>query len=94
MERSEILALAELARLRLTEAELAQVGEQITRLVQQFAAIAGVPTDGIEPSPYPLPLELRPRPDEAGPVLPTADVLGQAPEQRADAFVVPRVVDG
>ena len=59
-----------------------------------FAVLAEVPTDDVEPSPYPLPIAHRGRPDVAEPGLPQDEVLENAPEQRAGCFRVPRVVEG
>jgi aspartyl-tRNA(Asn)/glutamyl-tRNA(Gln) amidotransferase subunit C len=93
MDRTTIEALAELARLRLDEAEIARAARQLGRLLEHFATLAAIPTGAVEASPYPLPLVLRTRPDEVGAVLDRAALLANAPVARAGAFQVPRVVD-
>jgi aspartyl-tRNA(Asn)/glutamyl-tRNA(Gln) amidotransferase subunit C len=94
VEAETIRQLAALARLELSDAEVERARGQVSRLLEAFAQIQRVPTEGIEGTPYPLPGALRTRPDAGGPPLPQPVVLGNAPIARAGSFVVPRVVDG
>jgi aspartyl-tRNA(Asn)/glutamyl-tRNA(Gln) amidotransferase subunit C len=93
MDRDGVRRLAELAKLRLTPAEEERAQGQIQRLLDAFAVLQEVPTSGVDPSPYPLPIPHRGRPDVVGPALPPQEVLANAPEQRAGCFRVPRMVD-
>jgi aspartyl-tRNA(Asn)/glutamyl-tRNA(Gln) amidotransferase subunit C len=93
MDPEQIAALARLARLELSAAEQARAADQLERLLAHFEALAAVPTDGVEPSPYPRPIRLRMRQDEPGATLSAADVLANAPARRAGQFLVPKVID-
>ena len=94
MDRDAVHRLAELSKLRLTRQQEARAQAQIQRLLDAFAVLEEVSTDDVEPSPYPLPIAHRGRPDVPEPGLPQDEVLENAPEQRAGCFRVPRVVEG
>ena len=94
MDRPSVERLAELAKLRLTDAQRAHAEARIDRLLAAFEVLGEVATEGVEASPYPLRIPHRPRPDRAEPPLAADDVLGNAPDVRAGSFRVPRVVEG
>ena len=94
MREDELRDLAKLARLELTDEDAAETRAKVDRLLAHFAMLQAVNTDGVEPSAYPLPIPLRPRPDQPAPPLPRDDVLANAPASRGGCFLVPRVVDG
>ena len=94
MDRDTIRRLAQLAKLRLTADEEDRVRTQIERLLTLFAALRTVPTAGIEPSPYPIPIPHRTRADEVAPVLTQDEVLANAPQAAQGCFRVPRMVEG
>lgn len=93
MDQERVRELADLSRLDLDEGELARAQEQIGRLLDYFAQLQEVDTEGIEASPYPCPIPHRPRSDRIGPMLSPEDVVANAPATRAGQFLVPRVVD-
>lgn len=86
--------LASLSKLALDPAQEARAHAQIERLLGYFDVLQNVDTDGVEPSPYPMPIAHRLREDVPAPVLGQEEVLANAPRQRAGAFLVPRIVDG
>ena len=86
--------LAQLAKLRLTEEQAQRTRRQIEQLLDAFAVLKEAPTEGIDPSPYPMELDHRLRADHPGTPLPQEEVLQNAPEQRDGCFKVPRMVDG
>ena len=94
MRAEDLQELAALARLRLSADELSRTGEQVRRLLQHFALLQGVNTDGVEPSPYPRPMANRTRPDLPEAPLTQEQVLANAPATRSGCFLVPRVVEG
>ncbi len=94
MARIEIQELAKLARLRVPSATSKRTAEEVAGLLQFFAMLQDVNTDGVEPSAYPLPIPARLRPDQAEPPLTQEAVLDNAPQRRAGCFLVPRVVEG
>jgi aspartyl-tRNA(Asn)/glutamyl-tRNA(Gln) amidotransferase subunit C len=93
MELDEIRALADLARLDLAEDELDAMRAELGRLLEHFAALRSVDTDGVPPTPHPNLIAHRLREDRPAEVLTQDQVLAQAPASRAAQFLVPRVVD-
>ena len=94
IDKGAVQELAELARLVLSPAQQAAATERLGRVLAAFEALRRVDTSHVDPSPYPLPLQLHLRPDIAEPAMPPDQVLANAPEQAAGAFLVPRVVEG
>ncbi len=94
MDRSTVRDLADLCKLSLDDAQEARAVAHMGRLLEYFAMLQAVDTDGVEPSPYPMTLPHRPRADGRDAVLSQQEVLDNAPSMRGGAFLVPRVVDG
>ncbi len=94
MDRSTVRDLAALCKLSLDDAQQERAEARIGRLLEYFAVLQAVDTDGVEPSPYPMTLPHRPRADVPDAVLSQQEVLDNAPSNRSGAFLVPRVVDG
>ncbi len=93
MDRSTVRELARLCKLNLDDAQRHRAETQIGRILEYFGILETVDTEGVEPSPYPMALPARPRTDETGPVLSQKETLANAPQKRAGAFLVPRVVE-
>jgi len=93
MDRDTVRMLAQLARLSLSDAEETRAAGQMTRLLEAFRLLQEVDVTGVAPVPLPLPMALTGQPDEPAPPLPAADVLRNAPAERAGAFLVPKVLD-
>jgi len=87
----EVLHIARLARISLTADEVSRFAAQLSGILDHFAALAAVDTEGIEPTAHPLPLANVMRPDEARPSLAQADALANAPAQE-DGYVRVRAV--
>jgi aspartyl/glutamyl-tRNA(Asn/Gln) amidotransferase C subunit len=85
--------LCELARLQAPSDGGREVTERLGRVLQAFQELAQVHTEGVAPTLYPLPLELRTRPDAAGKILEREAVMSNAPRTAAGCFQVPRVVE-
>ncbi len=94
MDRETVLRLAQLSRIQLNEEDRQRAESQLTRLLAYFDQLAEVDTEGIEASPYPLPLKAGERRDQPGPCLTPEQVLANAPAERAQQFVVPKVIEG
>ena len=93
MDERTLQELATLARLREPMDGAKMVGE-IDALLQHFAMLQDVSTDGVEPSAYPIAIPNRPRADRVEEPLAQDDVLANAPAERGGCFLVPRVVEG
>ena len=88
----DVAALARLARIELSEAELGHLAPQLDQILAAVRQVADVATGDIPPMSHALPLTNVFRPDEVRPSLPLADVLAGAPEAEQDRFRVPRIL--
>ncbi len=81
----EVLHIARLARLDLTEAEIARYSEQLSDLLEHFEVLQQVDTEGVPPTAQSVELRSIMRDDKVEPSLPPEDVLANAP-RREDFF--------
>ena len=89
----EIRWVAHLARLELTDAELATMTRQLGAILDYVKQLQRVPTDGVEPLAHPLPLQNVFREDACTPSLPADAALANAPERHGDFYAVPAVLE-
>ncbi|MBN1862671.1 MAG: Asp-tRNA(Asn)/Glu-tRNA(Gln) amidotransferase subunit GatC [Dehalococcoidales bacterium] len=88
LSREEVLHIARLARLGLDEAEVARFGEQLGELLESFAVLQRVDTEGIIPTAHSIALDNVVRSDEVADSLPPDQVLANAPRQEGNFFRV------
>lgn len=93
MKREEVEAIARLARLELTGEEIERIGAELSGILEHFAALAELDTDGVEPMTHAVPMELRLRADELEPSLAVERVMAGAPDAVDDCFRVPKIID-
>ena len=89
----EVLHIARLARIALSDADVERFTAQLSGILDHFAALSSVDTRDVEPTAHPLPLSNVMRADEVSPSLPRADVLANAPEQEEGFFRVRAVLE-
>ena len=94
LTRTDVEEIALLARLHLEPDELSRMETELGAILEHFAALAQVPTDGVAPMTHAVPMDLRLRVDEPAPSLPVDDALGGAPTRQGDVFVVPAIIGG
>ena len=94
LTRADVEHVAYLARLGLTEEELARLEGQLNHILDQYATLAELDTDAIPPTAQTIELENILREDVARPSMPAEDVLANAPERDGDFFVVPAILGG
>ena len=92
LTRADVEHVAYLARLGLTEAELARLEGQLNHILDQYVKLAELDTDAIPPTAQTIELENILRADEVRPSLPQAQVLGNAPQTSGEYFVVPPIL--
>jgi aspartyl-tRNA(Asn)/glutamyl-tRNA(Gln) amidotransferase subunit C len=85
--------VAHLARLELSEAELATLTPQLSAIVDHVNQLQEVNTEGVEPLAHALDVHNVFRADEPAPSLPVADALANAPQRQGDFYAVPAVLD-
>jgi aspartyl-tRNA(Asn)/glutamyl-tRNA(Gln) amidotransferase subunit C len=91
--REEVAHLAHLARLALTEDELARMAGQLDVILAAVARVAEVAADDIPPTSHSVPLVNILRPDAVRPSLTQEDALSGAPAAQDGRFLVPRILD-
>ena len=89
----DIAKVARLARLALSEQQLALYEAQLGDILEHAARVQAMPTDGVPPTSHPIPMTNAFRPDEVTAVLDRDEVLAQAPDAVDGYFRVPRILD-
>jgi aspartyl-tRNA(Asn)/glutamyl-tRNA(Gln) amidotransferase subunit C len=92
LSRQDVLHVARLARLDLTEDEVDRFTDQLAAVLEHAADVEALDTSGVPPTAHPLPLENVLREDAVRPSLDRAEVLGQAPATEGGRFRVPPIL--
>jgi aspartyl-tRNA(Asn)/glutamyl-tRNA(Gln) amidotransferase subunit C len=87
--REQVLHVARLARLDLSEDEVARLQEQLSAILEAVSKVSELELGDVPPTSHPLDLVNVLRPDEPRPSLSLDDVFANAPEREGDAFRVP-----
>jgi aspartyl-tRNA(Asn)/glutamyl-tRNA(Gln) amidotransferase subunit C len=93
LSADDVRWVAHLARLELTEEELATITPQLQAIVDYVDQLKQVHTEGVEPLAHPLPIQNVFRADEPAPSLPVDAALANAPARQGDFYRVPAVLD-
>jgi aspartyl-tRNA(Asn)/glutamyl-tRNA(Gln) amidotransferase subunit C len=94
LTRTDVEHVAHLARLGLTEDELARLEGQLNHILDQYAVLAQLDTEHIAPTAQTIELENILRDDVATDSLPVEDALRNAPEREGEFLVVPAIIGG
>ena len=89
----QVKKVAKLARLELSDADLAVTAERLNSILDYVDQLQQVDTEGVEPLAHPLPVQNVFRDDEPIPSLPVDDALKNAPNRAGNYFGVPAVFD-
>jgi aspartyl-tRNA(Asn)/glutamyl-tRNA(Gln) amidotransferase subunit C len=92
ISRTDVLHVARLARLELTDEELDRYVDQLGAVLDHAADVAALDTSGVPPTAHPLPMENVLRDDVVGPSLDRGEVLREAPDSDGTKFRVPRIL--
>jgi aspartyl-tRNA(Asn)/glutamyl-tRNA(Gln) amidotransferase subunit C len=87
--RDEVLHVARLARLDLTEEEIERFQEQLNAILEAVGKVAELDLGDVEPTAHPLELVNSWAADEARPSLSVDEALANAPDRSGDLFRVP-----
>ena len=85
--------IARLARLELSEEEIARYQTQLSDVLTFVEALRKVDVSGVEPTAHASPVFNVFRPDEVQPSFTAAEALANAPRQANNLFVVTKVVE-
>lgn len=84
LTRAQVQHIAELAKLKLTEDEIARMTEQLSAILDYAARLQELDTEAIPPTASVVPLRNVMRDDVVMPSMPREDVLANAPDKSAD----------
>jgi aspartyl-tRNA(Asn)/glutamyl-tRNA(Gln) amidotransferase subunit C len=93
LTRQEVLRIAQLARLAVTEQEAASYAESLSRILGLIEQMNAVDTAGIEPMAHPADRGLRLRPDEVSETNQRDKFQVIAPAVEAGLYLVPKVIE-
>ncbi|MFC1932025.1 Asp-tRNA(Asn)/Glu-tRNA(Gln) amidotransferase subunit GatC [Chloroflexota bacterium] len=93
LSREEVLHIALLARLGLTEAEVNRLSEQLSNILENFEILQQVDTSDIPPTAQSIALQNVVSDDEVAPSLPQDEVLANAPQKEGEFFRVRAVLE-
>jgi aspartyl-tRNA(Asn)/glutamyl-tRNA(Gln) amidotransferase subunit C len=89
IEREQVLHVARLARLRLSEQEVETMAGELSGILEHVDRIGNLDLEGVEPTSHVVALENVLRADRPRPSLPQDVALAGAPEPLDGAFRVP-----
>ena len=87
--REDVLHVARLARLELSEEELERLGGQLAAILEAVGKVSELDLAAVEPTSHPLDLVNVLAEDEPRPSLPVEEALAGAPRREGDFFAVP-----
>ncbi len=87
--RDEVLHVAQLARLELSDAEVDRFVEQLSAILEAVGKVSELDIADAEPTAHPLELVNVWAEDEPRPSLSPEEALANAPAREGDYFVVP-----
>jgi aspartyl-tRNA(Asn)/glutamyl-tRNA(Gln) amidotransferase subunit C len=89
IDREQVLHVAKLARLKLSEEEVERMTGELSHILDHVDRISQMDLDGVEPTSHVVALENVLRADVPRPSLPREAALANAPEPVDGAFRVP-----
>jgi aspartyl-tRNA(Asn)/glutamyl-tRNA(Gln) amidotransferase subunit C len=89
ISRDEVLHVARLARLELTDAEVAMFQVQLSDILEAVSKVSELDLSDVPPTAHPLEIENAWAEDEPHECLPLEDVFANAPDRDEDHFRVP-----
>jgi aspartyl-tRNA(Asn)/glutamyl-tRNA(Gln) amidotransferase subunit C len=89
LDRSEVLHVARLARLRLSDQEVESMSRELSKVLDHIEKIGELDLEGVPPTSHVIDVPGGLRADEPRPSLPREEALAPAPAVAADGFEVP-----
>ncbi len=92
LSEQEVRHVARLARLALSDDEVAALAPQLSAILGYAEQVGEVAAEEVEPTTHPFALADVTRPDTSAPSLTRNELLAGAPAVEQDRFAVPRIV--
>ena len=89
ISKDEVLHVARLARLELTDEEVSKFQEQLSAIIDAISKVSELDLSDVPPTAHPLEIANTWAEDEPRPSLPLDDVFANAPDRDDDYFRVP-----
>ena len=93
LSREEVLHIARLARLGLSDEDVEKAREQLSNILENFEVLESVDTSGVPPTAQSLDLQNVLREDMPCESLPREQILENAPQTAEDSFRVRAVLE-
>lgn len=92
ISRDDVVHLAGLARISLSEAELDHLATELPAILEHVASVQEVAGDDVPAMSHPVPVDNVFRPDVVRPSLAPEDALAAAPASDQQRFLVPKIL--
>jgi aspartyl-tRNA(Asn)/glutamyl-tRNA(Gln) amidotransferase subunit C len=89
IDRDQVLHVARLARLELTDDEVGRVAGELSKILDHIEAMSGLDLEGVPPTSHVVDVPDALREDVVRPSLPRDVAFSQAPDIADDGFRVP-----
>ena len=93
LSREEVLHIALLARLGVTEEDVSRLSEQLSDILENFEVLQQIDTSEVPPTAQPIALQNITSEDKVAPSMPADEVLANAPQKEDDFFRVRAVLE-
>jgi aspartyl-tRNA(Asn)/glutamyl-tRNA(Gln) amidotransferase subunit C len=93
LSREEVVHIAKLARLGMSESDIEKAREQLSNILENFEVLKEVDTTDVPPTAQSISLQNVMRDDIPAPSLPAEDILANAPDCEEDLFKLRAVLD-
>ena len=93
LTREQVLHIAELAKLGITEAETELFAEQLSEILEYAGMLNRLDTDAIPPTAQAIQMLNVTRPDQVQPSLAPDEVLANAPRRKDNLFEVKAILE-
>jgi aspartyl-tRNA(Asn)/glutamyl-tRNA(Gln) amidotransferase subunit C len=91
--REQVLHVARLARLALSDDEVDRFAQQLSAILAHAEQVTALATEDVPPTSHAIPLENVFRPDQVEESLPHDKAISTAPEREQGRFKVPRIIE-
>ena len=93
ISREEVLHVAHLARVGVSDEDVERLSRQLSNILENFTALQALDTENVPPTAQSIALQNVMKPDEVRPSLPPEDVLANAPKPENDFIRIRAVLE-